>query len=137
GPEHHDEALHIAGYNRGYGGSHHSQGGGPQLAEDQDIVAYQVHQHRDYARLHGQHRLPGLPQGTGVYLHYGEGQHLPEHDFQVILAIVQGGGHVQALLPFVDELAYQRLPLGDEDGHGNGDDSGGNIYLASEAVGHA
>ena len=60
GPNDHDPGLHEARQHRRRGGAGDAEHGGAQLAEDQDIVEDEVHNHGDDAGLHGQHGLPAL-----------------------------------------------------------------------------
>ena len=114
GPEHDDAALHKAGEHRGHGRAHHAQGGGSQLAEDEDIIEAQIHQHRGDARAHGHDGLPGLPQGAGIDLGHGEGGDLHQHHRQVVLPVAESRCQIQRLLPLVEEEGDQFLPKAQE-----------------------
>lgn len=134
GPDQDDGALGKPGDHRGSGGAHHPHGGKSQLAENEDIVEGDIHKHRRDTCFHGKQRLPRLPQGAGVGLHQGEGQHLEQHHMQIVQSVLQRGRQIQILLPLMEEQGDQRFPFCQEQQAECRDGGGGKIELEAECV---
>ena len=103
GPDHHDAHLHYPGQHGRRSGSHHAQSRCTEFSEDENIVEYQIHSHRDQACLHRQNGLSGLAQCAGIYGCDDEGQQLQKHNVKIVLCMAHRCFQIQTALPFVKE----------------------------------
>ena len=103
-PDNYNGALDKAGDHRRDGRADDTHDRRAKLAEDEDIVADEVHKHRDDTGLHGHQRLSALLEGACIHLLERKGRDLDKHDGEIILAVIERRGHVKLLLALVDEL---------------------------------
>ena len=127
GPARYQEKLHKPGDHRGQRRALHAHRRRAEVTEDQHIVKEEIHEHRRDAAHHGNHGLPGFPEGAGVSAAQGEGQKAPDGDAQVAEAVVHGArrGERIALSAQVqpDELPAAQQKDGDaQDGENQGDE---------------
>ena len=101
GPDHHDAHLHHPGQHGRRSGSHHAQRRCTEFSEDENIVKYQIHAHRDQTCLHRQYSLSGLAQCAGIYGCDDKGQQLQKHDVKIVLRVAHRCFQIQTALPLM------------------------------------
>jgi hypothetical protein len=137
GPQHHDQKLHIAGNHRGHSRAGYAHFGRAKMAEDQNVVAHQVHHRCDDACHHRYGGMAALSQRACVGVGDGEGDQTQNHNVQVLPAVKQGVGRQLGVTLASQVQTYQRIAAKEENGSGCAGEQDAAEQLKAEGVADA